>query len=346
MIGAAGKLDMRDAADRARRIDKTLYRRLRNSLTAMEKELLQSCDEAGTARMRSDVRRVIGAGGKRLRPSLACLCGNADAAVQRPLRVVPLMCMLESMHTASLIHDDVVDGATARRGVASINASSGGLAAVQSGDFLLAKAMERLEYYRGTGINEMLAAVSAEMCHAELRQQRVRYEPDAQDEAFCYALIRGKTASLLSASCGAGALAGGLAEDAVRRLGFFGERFGLAFQILDDVLDYRAEEAFGRPSGQDLRNGVLTLPALLCGIGRREALRRLFAKRNKTKRELGLLVEHVRGSDALERAAERIALHCEEALDALAPLREGAERHALTRLAMGLAERAHSLLRK
>ncbi|MDR2355381.1 MAG: polyprenyl synthetase family protein [Clostridiales Family XIII bacterium] len=340
MIGAADgiRIDFRGRIG-----DEALYRGLRAALTAMEADLLRSCDAAGSARMRSDMKRMIGAGGKRLRPVLAYLCRRADAPAGRTFRAVPLMCMLESMHTASLIHDDVVDGAARRRGEASINASSGRLAAVQSGDFLLAKAMERLEYYRGTGINETLAAVSAEMCRGELRQLRVRYEPDAQDEAFCYAQMYGKTASFLSASCRTGALAGGLAAEAADRLGRFGARFGLAFQILDDALDYRAEAVFGRPSGQDLRNGLLTLPALLGGIGRRERLRRLFMKRNKTERELGFLVAHVRKSGALERAAERIALHCEEALDTLAPLREGAEKHALTLLATGLAERARGL---
>jgi geranylgeranyl pyrophosphate synthase len=253
------------------------------------------------------------------------------------------MYMLELMHSTSLIHDDAVDGAAKRRGVATINRSSGRLAAVQSGDFLLAKAMEKLAYYRGTGINETLAAVSAEMCRAELLQQRVRYDADAQNEALCYALIRGKTASLLSASCRTGALAGGLSEAAVRALGRFGERFGPAFQILDDILDYRAERVFGRPAGQDLKNGLLTLPALLCGAGRSEAVRRLFSKRSGAEqREIRRAVRFVREAGGLERAAARVALHCEEACEALAPLRDGPAKRALAHLAETLAEQARA----
>jgi geranylgeranyl pyrophosphate synthase len=203
--------------------------------------------------------------------------------------------------------------------------------------------MEKLPYYRGSGINETLAAVSAEMCFGELRQQRLRLDPDAQNEAFYYAQIRSKTASFLSASCRTGALAGGLPEDAADRLGLFGERFGLAFQILDDMLDYEAETAFGRPSGQDLRNGVFTLPLLLCRDEWPEAARRLLSKRNKTDRDVRRIVERVRGAGALARAAEKISLHCEEAsaaLEAPGPLQGRPEKFALLRLAETLAERA------
>jgi geranylgeranyl pyrophosphate synthase len=337
VIGAAGKIGAACAADLRERIgDEALHGGLCCALTAMEGELLRLCDEAESARMRGDLNRIIGAGGKRLRPSLAYLCRHADVSRGRARRVVPLMCMLELMHTASLIHDDVADDAAKRRGVASINGSTGKLAAVQSGDFLLAKAMEKLEYYRGTGINETLAAVSAEMCRGELRQLRVRYDAEAQNEAFYYAQIKSKTASLLSASCRTGALAGGLSADATAGLARFGERFGLAFQILDDVLDYKAEESFGRPAGQDLRNGVLTLPVFLCGPARSPSLRRLLSKREKTRREIQSVVEYVRGTGALERAADRIALHCEEACAALATLRKGPVTFALARLAEAL----------
>jgi geranylgeranyl pyrophosphate synthase len=306
----------------------------------MEEELLRLCDEAEAERMREDARRVICAGGKRLRPALAYLCWQMGAPAGKRLQIVPLMCMLELMHTASLIHDDVVDGAAKRRGVASVNASSGRLAAVQSGDFLLAKAMEKLQHYRGTGVNETLAAVSAKMCRAELRQQRLRCEPDAQDEEIYYAQIRGKTASLLSASCRTGALAGGLPEEAADGLERFGDRFGLAFQILDDILDFRAEAAFGRPSGQDIRNGVLTLPVLLCKASWPEAVRRLLSKRDKTEGDIRRIVDCVHETDALARAADRIELHCEEARAALISLQNRSEKLALARLAETLAKRA------
>jgi heptaprenyl diphosphate synthase len=185
MIGAAGKPNMPREADIREGIgDEALYRGLRAALAATEKELLRICGAAGAERMRGDLGRIVGAGGKRLRPALAYLCRRADAARGEALRALPLLCMLERMHSGSLRHDDVVDDAAKRRGVASVNASSGVRTAVQSGDFLLAKAMEKLDCYRGTGINEMLAAVSAEMCRGELLQQRVRYDADAQSEAF------------------------------------------------------------------------------------------------------------------------------------------------------------------
>jgi geranylgeranyl pyrophosphate synthase len=312
---------------------------LADALAATENELARLCDELSPGRMRDDLKRIIGAGGKRLRPSLAYICRHMRGPGGKSMPIVPLMCMLELMHTSSLIHDDIVDGAEKRRGVAAINRSSGIGAAVRSGDYLLAKAMKRLRYYRGSGISEVLARVSEEMCLGELRQQRARYDADAQTESFYYTQSRCKTAVLLSASCYTGALAGGLPHAEARALGHFGERFGLAFQILDDILDYKAEEAFGSASGRDIGNGVLTLPILLLRDEWPASVRRLLFERNKTKREIRFIVDYVRGTDAPARAARRMRLHCEEACEALSELGSGAEKNALIALAEGLMSR-------
>ena len=120
------------------------------------------------------------------------------------------MCMLELMHTASLIHDDVVDDAPLRRGVETIHQTSGRHAAVQSGDFLLARAMEYLHLYRGTGINEALADISLQMCLGEFQQMEHLFHIKAQTQEIYFEQIRRKTAYLLATSCYTGAIAGGL----------------------------------------------------------------------------------------------------------------------------------------
>jgi geranylgeranyl pyrophosphate synthase len=341
-VGAAVRPDTRYAGIRERLGDAALYRRMRDALATMEAELARLCGETPSKRIRGDLERIIGAGGKRLRPALAYICWHmgVGGGSGENSRIIPLMCMLELMHTVSLIHDDVVDGAEKRRGVATVNASSGVDAAVRSGDFLLSKAMKQLRHYRGEGINEVLAEVSAEMCLGELRQQRVCYDSDAQSEAFYYSQIGRKTAGLLSASCCAGALAGNLPEAEAKALGRFGERFGLAFQILDDLLDYGSETIFGRASGQDIRNGVLTLPILLLRDEWSAAVGRLLRERRKTDCEIRFIVDYVRGTDVVARVAKRIASHCGEARDALSALRASAERSALLMLAEGLATEA------
>lgn len=193
------------------------------------------------------------------------------------------MCMLELMHTASLIHDDVVDSADKRRNVPTITATSGRQAAVQCGDYLLAKAMERLSLYRGSGINETLAQVSSEMCFGEFYQQRTLFSLHAQTLETYYDQIRRKTACLLPASCYTGALSGRVSQEKAGYLAKYGEYLGLAFQIKDDILDFCADPGFGKKAGQDLRNGIFTLPILLV----KEELRvRLFCGMNGGSRVL------------------------------------------------------------
>ena len=152
----------------------------------MERILLSVCDDAG--RHRDDLRRIVGAGGKRLRPMLAWVCWHMTG---RKTEIVPLMCMLELMHTSSLIHDDFVDNAPERRGVETISHAHGGTAAHECGDFLLAKAMEFLETYRGTGINEALSVVAQEMAFGELDQRAGLYRiRDLQTEQYLLRIKR------------------------------------------------------------------------------------------------------------------------------------------------------------
>lgn len=232
-------------------------REMLSKVDDMEKTLLEMCEEAGP--LRQGLERVTLSGGKRLRPMLACCAWSMTG---REREILPLMCMLETMHTASLIHDDVVDGAKMRRGVATINTEKGDDAAVRSGDYLLSKAMELLKVYRGTGINEALSRVSQEMCLGELDQRAGRFKPGETTREDYFLRIRRKTAYLMRESCRCGALAGGADEKTLECLADYGEMLGIAFQIRDDLGDIMDLDG-GKTPLMDLRCGIATLPLII-----------------------------------------------------------------------------------
>jgi geranylgeranyl pyrophosphate synthase len=312
-------------------------------MTKLDAKLLRLAGEGASPRMDAELTRIISSGGKRLRPSLAYLCYKIAGGNDESEPILPLMSMLELMHTASLVHDDVVDDAQVRRTAETINAAQGKAFAVQAGDFLLAKAMTLIHHYRGTGINEALADVSAEMCLGEFQQRRTAFDLGAQNERLYLLQIRRKTASLIAASCYCGALAGGMPEEKAAALRSFGERFGTAFQILDDLMDYTAADAdsyagkrsTGKAFGQDIRSGVFTLPVLLIKDTIPSEIRMILEMRNKTEEDVRLVIDYIKKTDALSLTRERISQLSAEALTTLSlfPLTDTSVKDALIQLA-------------
>jgi heptaprenyl diphosphate synthase len=201
---------------------------------------------------------LIQAGGKRLRPSLALAASylqGDDVTTDILLGGVSV----ELVHLASLYHDDVMDEATRRRSVESVNARWGNLVAIVAGDFLLARAAE-IAAQLGTEVAGLLAATLARLCEGQVAEVRAAFqiERDEDDYLRC---ISNKTAALMSTACRIGALTAGLNRSQIDDLSAFGEAFGMVFQIRDDVLDIVATEAeLGKPPGQDLAEGIYTLP--------------------------------------------------------------------------------------
>jgi geranylgeranyl pyrophosphate synthase len=314
-----------------------LYNEMRSAIARMEQQMEKLCLSDHLV-MAGDLKRIVTAGGKRLRPSLAFVChhiGNHDK-----MEIIPLMCMLELMHTASLIHDDIVDDADIRRNVKTIHATSGRTAAIQSGDFLLGRAMEYLHIYRGTGINEALADVSTEMCLGEFQQMKSLYDPDRQTIEIYYNQIRRKTACLLATSCYAGGIAGGLGRAECEALRNFGALIGMAFQLKDDVLDFTATQAFGKTLGQDLRRGIYTLPVLYAFAHNPDPeMRKLAAQKEKTQQEMNILLDYVTDSKGIEYTQHQIRSCSERAAEALAPVGDCDEKDALIEMAVSLVKR-------
>jgi heptaprenyl diphosphate synthase len=203
---------------------------------------------------------LISAGGKRLRPALALAAAEAlvsdvtDDTVQGGISV-------ELVHLGSLYHDDVMDEASIRRGVESVNARWGNLVAIVAGDFLLARASE-LAAALGTEVAQLLAATIGRLCEGQVSELRTAFDVGRTEDSY-YVSIGGKTASLMSAASRIGGLTAGASRTEIDALTEFGHAFGMVFQIVDDVLDLvGTEQTLGKPAGHDMEEGVYTLPVL------------------------------------------------------------------------------------
>lgn len=203
---------------------------------------------------------LAAAGGKRLRPALtiaSALAGGAEPTDD----VVAGGVAAELVHLGSLHHDDVMDDALVRRSVDSVNARWGNLVAILAGDFLLARASE-IAATLGTEAAGLMAATIGRMCEGQVGELRTAFDIGRTEEAYL-ASLAGKSAALMASACRIGALVAGLDRPLVEGLTAFGDAFGMAFQIRDDILDVVASDTeLGKPAGQDLVEGTYTLPVI------------------------------------------------------------------------------------
>jgi heptaprenyl diphosphate synthase len=269
---------------------------------------------------------LIRAGGKRLRPMLGVLA--AATAAEVTVDVIDGGVAVELVQVGSLYHDDVIDEADVRRGVETVNVRWNNLTAILAGDFLLAKASE-IAASLGTEVAGLLARTIGRLCEGEILELRHAYSTARPEEAY-FAAIEGKTASLYATACRIGAIVAELPRDQVDALTDYGLSFGMAFQLVDDVLDLVAtEEELGKPAAHDLTEGIYTLPvlrALESEAG--EALRGLLGSpiEGEERERARSLVLHSGGIESTMADAEH---HARRAQDALAGLPESAARAAL-----------------
>jgi heptaprenyl diphosphate synthase len=263
---------------------------------------------------------LIKAGGKRQRPAFAIAASLAEGgSLPASSDVVSVAVASELVHLGSLYHDDVMDDATTRRTVESVNAKWGNLKAILAGDFLLAKASE-IAAGLGTEVAGLMAATIGRLCEGQVRELQDIYNLERRLPDYVSS-ISGKTAALFATACRSGAIVGGLSRDNIEALTTFGHEYGMAFQIVDDILDLVATEAeLGKPAGNDLVEGVYTLPvlhALTDGSG--NALRDILGKplegdeRDKAR-------SIVRDSGAIEWSLDHARQHAGRAKQALAPV--------------------------
>jgi geranylgeranyl pyrophosphate synthase len=287
------------------------------ALAACEARLAASVAEAADARVRELARMTLTAGGKRLRPAFVIASAPArepDPATEA--RLASGAAAVELLHMATLVHDDVIDRAPVRRGRRTVVAVAGAAAATQVGDVLMARAMVEAA---GSGVPEAVAALAdatRALTEGELMQQAAAGDLDLTEERYL-ARCRGKTGALFAVSCRLGALLGGAGPAAQRRLGRFGVRVGVAFQILDDVMDLVGDVAStGKRRGADLRDGTVTLPLILA-LDEEPGLRGPLRRAMRDESAVEPLCERLAGHPGIARAAGRAREMLDEAREAL-----------------------------
>ena len=305
-------------------------------------EELRTAVRAPTPALTEMASHLIGAGGKRVRPLFAVAAAGCAAGADGPasLDVVRGGVSVELVHLGSLYHDDVIDEAVTRRGVESVNSRWGNLRAILAGDFLLAKASE-IAASLGTEVAGLLAATIGRLCEGEVLELQDAYQVTRTEAAYL-ASIEGKTASLLSSACRIGGIVGGLPRPEIDRLTEFGTAYGMAFQIVDDILDVVAtDEELGKPAGHDLVEGAYNLPVLraLAGPSGAELSSLLGTPIEGETWERARTL--VRESEAIDESVAVARQYVDQAVALLDPLADrpaavalqGASRHLLESLA-------------
>ena len=235
---------------------------MEDDLKRVEQELLRVVASEGDF-LTEIASHLILAGGKRVRPGFSIAASSVldPTGAAASIEVVRGGCAVELVHIGSLYHDDVMDDATTRRSVKSVNAEWGNLRAILAGDYLLGRSSE-LAADLGTEVAGILATTITELCEGQILELESAYKPDRTIDTYERS-IAGKTASLLATACRIGAIVGELPRPVVEAMTEFGKAYGMAFQVVDDILDIIAsDEQLGKPAGNDLIEGIYTLPVI------------------------------------------------------------------------------------
>jgi octaprenyl-diphosphate synthase len=285
------------------------------------------------------VRRLLAAGGKRLRPRLTLLAAEAGGADAR--EHLPLAAYMELIHVGTLIHDDVVDRAETRRGVNATAVDFGNRVSVLAGDYLFAWIFKNVTANYAAPIPHILSSTLADITDGEVLQLQALGDLDLSLAGYTEIVIK-KTAALFAASAECGALAAGVTPLRVKALRDFGLYFGIAFQMLDDLLDVTASEAeLGKPVGNDLREKKMTIPLILAleagGADFRARLAAFYGSEGeKEQAAVDALLARIAQTGAWGATRDAIAGYVERAQQSLVPLGSAPARAELSGLAGAL----------
>lgn len=285
------------------------------------KELFESSLSSSNLLLNSVIAHIRQKNGKMMRPILvllsAKLYGNVCPAT------LHAAVALELLHNASLVHDDVVDESTERRGQLSVNAIFNNKVAVLSGDFLLATALVQVAMTRNHDIIGIVSALGRDLADGELLQLSNVSNPQFSETVY-FDVIRKKTAVLFAACTKAGALSVGADAEKVELARLFGEYVGLCFQIKDDIFDYFDSKEIGKPTGNDMSEGKLTLPVLhVLNTVKDEAMRELAVRVKNGQAasdEIARLIEFTKQHGGIEYALQTMYAYKEKALSLLASM--------------------------
>jgi len=316
--------------ERAPRTDRDLY--------AMVEEFFRSSFATDNALITEAVRRMLDAGGKRLRPRFTLLA--AEAVGGRAEDHLRLAAFMELIHVATLIHDDVVDNAETRRGVNATAVDFGNRVSVLAGDYLFAWIFKNVTAGYPHPIPHILSSTLADITDGEVLQLKALADVETTLDEYVEIATK-KTASLFAASAECGALAAGGSPFAAKAMRDFGTAYGIAFQMRDDLLDLTSDEAtLGKPVGNDLRERKMTVPLVLA-LQRgdrdfRADVERFFAEDDGSRERIAGIVAGIGAQGGIARTEAALAGFIERAKQSLAPLGNAPARSELVALADAL----------
>jgi octaprenyl-diphosphate synthase len=320
VIGKAKPEILEDIAGEVRQVEAELRKTLQSQVPVVS--------EVGLHTLR--------AGGKRLRPAFLVLSAKATGLPYEDRDAMGLGVCMELIHMASLIHDDVIDHAATRRGRETANAAFGSTVSILSGDIMLAKAMGMLSNHGTRDITDIVAKAVIEMTEGEVTEVVTRGVFDLGMSEHLE-ILRMKTASFFQACCETGAKVAQAPEETHRALGMYGHHIGMAFQIVDDLLDYRGDQAkTGKPQATDFREGCVTLPLIFLrdklSDGEREVVKRKFGN-GVSDDEVHMICNWMEARGCFQQTVALAQEHREKALTALSVLPDNPGREMLAAMA-------------
>ena len=316
----------------------TFFTSVQDQLQFVEQRIREQASEDHHPDLRSALEHLLAAGGKRIRPTLGLLVGNMLGAPEEKL--ITLGAAVELLHTATLVHDDLIDGALLRRGMPTLNARWSPAATVLTGDFLFARAAKLAAETDHLPLMKLFAETLATIVNGELTQMFSARGIIERDNY--YQRIYAKTASLFEMAALAASMVATEDEEVRGSMKVFGYEVGMAFQIVDDILDFTGEQtAVGKPIGSDLLNGLVTLPAIYyaeANLHDRDILSLPEGGWKDTER-VQRLVDNIRQSPAIQHAMDEARRAISRALKSLSDAPASAEREALENLAKFIVDR-------
>jgi len=316
----------------------TFFTSVQDQLQFVEQRIREQAGEEHHPDLRSALEHLLSAGGKRIRPTLGLLVGNMLGAPEEKL--ITLGAAVELLHTATLVHDDLIDGALLRRGMPTLNARWSPAATVLTGDFLFARAAKLAAETDHLPLMKLFADTLATIVNGELTQM-FSARGVIERENY-YRRIFAKTASLFEMAALAASMVATEDEEVRASMRNFGYEVGMAFQIVDDILDFTGEQsAVGKPIGSDLLNGLITLPAIYFAEANPDDEDVLSLPQGgwKDTERVQRLVDAIRQSEAIRQAMDEARQSVSRALKALEESPNSPEREALENLAKYIVDR-------
>ncbi len=318
-------------------IDATFTALVEDRLGLVEERMRAQADGHNTA-VGAALHHLLGSGGKRIRVIVTLLTGKMLGA--DPDKLVTLAASIESLHTATLVHDDLIDGAMVRRGIPTLNAQWSPAATVLTGDFIFSKAAKLAADTGSVDIMRVFAETLATIVNGEITQLfSDRWVANREDY---YRRIYSKTASLFETSTTTAALLSDADAQVTGAVKYFGYEIGMAFQMIDDILDFTSQQAtMGKPVASDLRQGIITLPVLyyLESHPKDADMKSILDSNFCDEDCLGRLLASIRESGAIEQSHSEARECVQKGLNELVKLPGSSERRALEDLAAYIVER-------